>query len=458
MADLTQIELPDGNTYDLKDANATDTKVTQTQDDSTNSFYEVLIAGSTSNTTATEGTRKSSKFKYHPNQGAITIGERSSNHTIGEYSSAQGWGITAEGRYAHAEGGATRAEGDYSHAEGRNSVATGSSSHAEGSTSLASGESSHAEGSNSLASGIYSHSQGLYTIANHKSQYVFGEYNIEDSSEEDADSRGNYVEIVGNGKNNMAETFTTGNTQYTKTEINCGYKPSYVRVSINGYVATYDASVSTTTSKMMDPLGFQTTITLGETEGATGISDITNTGFKFRVNESTFFETSAYWRTNTRSNARTLDWDGNEVLAGKLTLGAAPTANMDATTKLYVDTGLSGKVDKAGGTMTGALNMNGGSADINLKTSGPSSDDSSDIVWYYGNGQEKARLWTANSYTSAEGINYRVYKSDGTSLYSGTLSPGNHTHDTINGTYSGSGGQKPPNYYGRNNYNFIKLL
>lgn len=36
-------------------------------------------------------------------------------------------------------------------------------------------------------------------------------------------------------------------------------------------------------------------------------------------------------------NIRTLDWSGNETLAGKLILGAAPTANMDAATKKYVD-------------------------------------------------------------------------------------------------------------------------
>lgn len=40
---------------------------------------------------------------------------------------------------------------------------------------------------------------------------------------------------------------------------------------------------------------------------------------------------------DARSNARTLDWSGNEVLAGKLTVGAAPTADMDAATKKYVD-------------------------------------------------------------------------------------------------------------------------
>lgn len=40
---------------------------------------------------------------------------------------------------------------------------------------------------------------------------------------------------------------------------------------------------------------------------------------------------------NKRSNARTLDWNGNEVLAGKLTVGTGPTNNMDVATKQYVD-------------------------------------------------------------------------------------------------------------------------
>lgn len=44
---------------------------------------------------------------------------------------------------------------------------------------------------------------------------------------------------------------------------------------------------------------------------------------------------------NARSNALTLDASGNQVLAGKLTVGAAPTANMDVATKQYVDTSTS---------------------------------------------------------------------------------------------------------------------
>jgi hypothetical protein len=41
--------------------------------------------------------------------------------------------------------------------------------------------------------------------------------------------------------------------------------------------------------------------------------------------------------SNARSNARTLDWDGNETLAGTLTVGVEPTGYMDVATKRYVD-------------------------------------------------------------------------------------------------------------------------
>lgn len=40
---------------------------------------------------------------------------------------------------------------------------------------------------------------------------------------------------------------------------------------------------------------------------------------------------------NNRSNAHTLDWQGNAWYAGKVTAGAAPVEDMDLTTKKYVD-------------------------------------------------------------------------------------------------------------------------
>lgn len=122
-------------------------------------------------------------------------------------------------------------------------VAIGEFATAEGeqNTNIASGDCSHAEGSETTASGNLSHVEGLKTIAQRQSQHVFGEYNIADTMGTIV-TRGNYVEIVGNG------------------------------------------------------------------------SDV-----------------------NARSNARTLDWNGNEVLAGKLTVGINPTNDMDVATKQYVD-------------------------------------------------------------------------------------------------------------------------
>lgn len=236
MANISQITLPDGNTYDIKDANATDTKVTQTATDHTSGDFEVLLSGTADNTTRTEGTKKTSFAKINPASRAVTFGSRPTNSTIGSYSYVMGFNNIASGQH--------------SFAEGNNSAAVGNCSHSEGCDGEASGVCSHNEGQVCIASGSMSHAEGFWTVANHRSQHVFGEYNIADDSSATIGQRGNYVEIVGNG------------------------------TDLGSY----------------------------------------------------------------RSNARTLDWDGNEVLSGKLTVGTAPTNNMDVATKQYVDTGLAGAI------------------------------------------------------------------------------------------------------------------
>lgn len=171
----------------------------------------------------------------------VTAGKQS-GVTLGSKATSEGQDTAARGARSHAEGYYTAARGNSSHAEGSGSVASGDYSHAEGWQTEASGIGSHAEGLDTTASGDYSHAAGDYTLAQRKAQYVFGEYNISDTTGTTT-TRGQYVEIVGNGNSNV-----------------------------------------------------------------------------------------------NRSNARTLDWSGNEVLAGKLTVGTGPTNNMDVATKQYVDT------------------------------------------------------------------------------------------------------------------------
>jgi hypothetical protein len=51
--------------------NNTDTKVTQTADDSTNSDFEVIFSNTADNTTRTEAAKKSSKLKFNPSTGNL---------------------------------------------------------------------------------------------------------------------------------------------------------------------------------------------------------------------------------------------------------------------------------------------------------------------------------------------------------------------------------------------------
>ena len=229
-------------------------KVLQKPIESSNN-YEILLSGSANNTSQIDEVGKSDGLIYNPGKRCLSAG-------LGN-------------------------------------VITGSYSACFGSSSKASGARSFAQGCGAKAQGENSQSEGTYTTATHKSQHVFGEYNVLDSSVAESTEKGTYVEIVGNG------------------------------------------------------------------------TDI-----------------------NARSNARTLDWSGNEVLAGKLTVGAAPTANMDVATKKYVDD-ISAKSHYVGDTScevnsSGLLNLSynfnipSNAYDINVQIIGDTCAPSSAVLWTNG--------------------------------------------------------------------------
>lgn len=92
-------------------------------------------------------------------------------------------------------------------------------------------------------------------------------------------------------------------------------------------------------------------------------------------------------------------------------------------------------VKKSGDTMTGNLTLAG--KELHMETGSSSSNDSGDIVWYYGNGQEKSRLWMNDTPTDSDTgrLNYRVYKSDGTQILSQRLA----TSGDVDGKLSKAG-------------------
>ena len=133
--------------------------------------------------------------------GSLSL-NRKSGTTTGSKSVAVGDNSTASGSISTAMGSGTTASGNYSFAAGSTSTASGNISTAFGSGTTASGAISFASGISTTASGDRSQAMGTGTIANHMAQHAFGEWNVADASTAAASSRGNYVEIVGNGSNN----------------------------------------------------------------------------------------------------------------------------------------------------------------------------------------------------------------------------------------------------------------
>ena len=139
-------------------------------------------------------------------------------------------------------------------------------------------------------------------------------------------------------------------------------------------------------------------------------------------------ETSVLYNILTTKNTITVGQGGTGTTtftSGNLLMGAGT----NAITTIAKDSNNTASTvvvrDASGNFKAGSITLCGG--DLVLGTNNSSSNDSSDLCWQYGNGQEKMRIWSANDYTAKAAPNFREYKSDGTSLYSGCLVLGDGT-------------------------------
>ena len=167
--------------------------------------------------------------------------------------------------------------GEFSVTEGVDTTASGTSSHAEGERTTALGVVSHAEGSYTIASGYISHAEGISSTAS--GNYSHAEGRSTTASGECSHVEGNFT--TASGIDSHAEGSNT------------------IASSGNQHV-----------------------------QGKYNIEDTTNT-YAHIVGNGT--------ADNARSNAHTLDWQGNGWYAGKLSQDGVPTEDKDLTTKKYVD-------------------------------------------------------------------------------------------------------------------------
>ena len=266
-----------------------------------------LSARGTASRAEGAGTTASGDYSHAEGSGTSTIGysshaEGSSTTASGYSAHAEGGGTTASGQTAHAEGSGTSATGDDSHAEGGGTKAIGDYSHAEGASTKATGDYSHAEGGSTEATGIYSHTEGTSTKAIGTGAHAEGQGGTASGSSSHAE--GDSTTASGGGSHSEGGGTTASG--------------SHSHAEGGGTVASGDYShaegTHTTANHLAQHVFGTHNIPDSSTASSSAIGnyvEIVGNGFDI----------------SHRSNARTLDWNGNEEVAGDVRANACGGAN-----------------------------------------------------------------------------------------------------------------------------------
>lgn len=227
----------------------------------------------------TEGANTSATGNYSHAEGQSTTvtgqaahGEGDNTNALERGAHAEGLNTRAEAPGSHAEGYTTRATAYYAHAEGNSTIASGQYSHAEGSGTTASGTQSHAEGIGTVSSAAGSHAEGLSTNATGEGAHAEGGMNT---------ASGENAHVEGYGNNATGDVSHAEGTNTVASGIG-GHAEGIGTIS-RGYAQ--------------------------HVQGRYNIEDTNNIYAEIVGNGND---------DSHRSNIRTLDWNGNETIAGTL--------------------------------------------------------------------------------------------------------------------------------------------
>ena len=285
-------------------------------------------------------------------------------------------GNIASGQYSHAEGSGTSAYGSYSHAEGGSTIASGGYSHAEGILTVASGESSHAEGKYTVAYGKQSHAEGEgYTT----SITITGDANATTYKVASGPSAGflkvgnairyndNVAVITANSNLNITLDKTLSSTSITEERATAywGAVASGNRSHTEGMqtvasgISAHAEGGSTLASGHSSHAEGHSTIASGQYSHAEGngasasgrwahvegfqtlaSSDAQHVQGKYNVEDTSGVYAHIVGNgtsKDARSNAHTVDWDGNGWFAGSVKVGGTGQDDTAAKTLATTD-------------------------------------------------------------------------------------------------------------------------
>lgn len=289
------------------------------------------------------------------------------NIASGGYSHAEGSGTESSNLTSHAEGFATRASGMASHSEGSGTEASGMAAHSEGTGSIASGGSAHAEGSNTKAYGMFSHTegnateavndnshaQGLSTKATGRSTDVIGEFNAYESIIKD-DLYSGFMETDEDKSGYTVYAFSSSDFVLSEDEssiiiMNYTEKDMLYLSPGDYYVADLD-DVYTEINECVSNNSIDGSTTGGYTKYNVGYVKYTVSS-KSKNRGSFAHIVGNGMSENERSNAHTLDWEGNAWFAGDVYVKSMSGKNRDNGSLRLVTTEDLAEVASASGSV-----------------------------------------------------------------------------------------------------------
>ena len=275
------------------------------------------------------------------------------NIAIAEYSHAEGRGNQSTGKFSHVEGQENIVSGVASHAEGYDNQSINSYTHTEGSGNIASGTHSHAEGINNNVSGNYSHVEGYMNEVTKDSAHAEGrqtkatginahaENYATEASGENTHAEGNAAKAIGAMSHAEGyDTKTIGEKSHAEGE----------KTIASGDMAHAEGQGSTASGRVSHAEGYSTEAN-GVCSHAQGEKTIANGDYqhvegRYNVEDTTNKYVHIVGNGNNlsnvekRSNAHTIDWDGNVWFSGDIKVGGISYDDENAkeiATKEYVD-------------------------------------------------------------------------------------------------------------------------
>lgn len=274
--------------------------------------------------------------EYIIEQNAETFNDVENNIVVGANAHAEGTLTTAIGRHSHAEGYQAKTTHPYAHAEGLLTVASGNDSHAEGDSCEASGSSSHAEGSSTIASGDSGHSEGGATEAS-------GDFSHAEGFETRATGDNSHAE----GNNTTASGYQS-HAEGDSTVASAGYSHAEgLRSEASALMAHAEGSDTVASGNSSHAEGIDT-VASGYNSHAEGWGTVASSNYqhvqgKYNIEDTTSAEIVGNGTgLADKSNAYTLDWEGNAWFAGDVYVGSTSGRNKDTGSKKLVSETVTG--------------------------------------------------------------------------------------------------------------------